>query len=60
MVEGAEDGDDAIGDGLALLERLPEERRLLRQSLDRPHRGQRSPPPPFFLDLEERMKDAET
>lgn len=37
MIEGAEDGDHAVGDGLALLERLLEESRPLHQRLDCPH-----------------------
>lgn len=34
-VEGAEDGDDGVGHGLALLQRLPQQRRALRKGLHR-------------------------
>lgn len=47
VVEGAEDGDDPIGDGLALLQRLPQQLRPLRQRLHL----HPPPPPPPPLDL---------
>ena len=33
MVEGAENGDDAVADGLALLDRLPHHRRSLTERI---------------------------